>query len=80
MAVLMGIVLLLAAVAGFASGMWFLIIAFQKCFAWGLGCLLLPLPVGLIFTFQEWNEVRIPTLISLVAMLVSVLANQAIGA
>lgn len=80
MAALLGIVVLLACFVGFVSGIWFLVIAFQESVAWGIGCLLLPFPVGLIFTVQEWHKVRVPTLISLSAFLVQILAAQAVGA
>jgi len=71
---------MLTCVAGFASSIWFLAIAFTDSVAWGLGCLLLPFPVGLIFTLREWDKVRVPTLISLVAMLASVLVSMATSA
>jgi len=80
MAALLRIVVLLACLAGVASGLWFLVIAFTESVAWGIGCLLLPFPVGLFFTVRDWDKVKVPTLISLSACLVQILATQGMAA
>ncbi len=60
------ILLVIGGVASFATGIWFLVVAFQQSVLWGLGCLFLPF-VSLIFLIVHWAEAKRPFLWSLAA-------------
>ena len=55
----------LAVVGGIGSlifGIQILILAFKKSVGWGIGSLLLFVPIGLIFVFQNWAACKTPFL------------------
>lgn len=56
---------ILAIVGGIGSlifGIQILILAFKKSVGWGIGTLLLFIPIGLIFVFQNWAACKTPFL------------------
>jgi hypothetical protein len=64
-ALLIGIGLIAHVMAWF----WFLIVAFRVNEGYGLGCLLIPFPVALIFLFQHWKKAKRPFFLQLAACL-----------
>ena len=56
---------ILAVVGGIGTlifGIQILILAFKKSAGWGIGTLLLFVPIGLIFVFQNWAICKTPFL------------------
>jgi len=49
------------------GGLWFLVVAFRVNEGYGLGCMLIPIPVALIFLFEHWQKAKRPFLVQLVA-------------
>ncbi len=55
----------LISIAGlFVSGIWLLVLAFQKSLLWGLLCLFVSFPCTLIFVATNWEQAKMPFLIS----------------
>src|SRR5262249_8422966 len=47
--------------------LWFLVVAFRVNEGYGLGCMLIPIPVALIFLFEHWQKAKRPFLVQLAA-------------
>jgi hypothetical protein len=54
----------------FVSGIWSLVVAFQRHVLWGLAYLLVPF-ASLVFLFVAWAEAKKPFLIGLVGLLIA---------
>ena len=58
---------IIAMIVSFISGIWLLVLAFQKSVVWGLLCLFVPFPCMLIFAATNWEKAKVPFLISIVS-------------
>ncbi len=58
-----GFLLIASSVVMFIGSVMLLIEAFGASILWGLGTLLLPLPVGLLFVATHWYQAKRPFLI-----------------
>ena len=47
--------------------LWFLAVAFRVNEGYGLECMLIPIPVALIFLFEHWQKAKRPFLVQLAA-------------
>lgn len=60
--------ILIGMLAIFATGIWYLVVAFQQDVVWGLCCMLVPF-ASIVFLFKFWQKAKKPFIGQLVACL-----------
>ena len=71
-----GFLLIAGMVVIFVGSIMLLIEAFGEGMLWGLGCLLLPLPVALLFIATHWSQARKAFLIQVVGWVLFFMAPR----
>ena len=71
------IVMVVGAIGGLIAWIWLVVVAFQESTGWGVGCLVLPEIVGLVFLIFHPKAAIRPFLLFLASMIPTVAAMTA---
>ncbi|HRS35442.1 MAG: hypothetical protein GX178_06165 [Acidobacteria bacterium] len=78
MGILGTVLTILGSIGMLVFGIQILILAFRSSVGWGLGTLLLFVPVGIVYVIREWRDCRTPFL-RWVASFAAVAIGGAVG-